>query len=62
MLALALSNGARAGELLSLRGVDIDWGDQLVRVIRKGSRAEQWLPVSAEALSPGYGTINSHDD
>lgn len=26
LLALALSNGARAGELLGLRGVDIDWG------------------------------------
>lgn len=50
LLALALSNGARAGELLGLRGVDIDWGDQLVRVIRKGSRAEQWLPASAEAF------------
>ena len=50
LLALALSNGARAGELLGLRGVDINWGDQLVRVIRKGSRAEQWLPVSAEAI------------
>lgn len=50
LLALALSNGARAGELLGLRGVDIDWGDQLVRVIRKGSGAEQWLPASAEAF------------
>lgn len=50
LLALALSNGARAGELLGLRGVDIDWGEQLVRVVRKGSRAEQWLPASAEAF------------
>ncbi|MDN3243051.1 hypothetical protein [Glycomyces tritici] len=29
---------------------DIDWGSQLIRVIRKGSRAEQWLPVSPEAI------------
>ncbi len=50
LLALALSNGARAGEVLGLRGVDIDWGDQLVRVVRKGSRAEQWLPASPEAF------------
>ena len=50
LLALALSNGARAGEMLGLRGVDIDWGEQLIRVIRKGSRAEQWLPASAEAF------------
>jgi integrase len=50
LLALAVSNGARAGELLGLRGVDIDWGDQLIRVVRKGARAEQWLPASAESL------------
>ncbi len=50
LLALAVSNGARAGELLGLRGVDVDWGEQLVRVIRKGTRAEQWLPASAEAF------------
>jgi integrase/recombinase XerD len=50
LLALAISNGARAGELLGLRGVDIDWGDQLVRVDRKGTGAEQWLPASAEAF------------
>ena len=50
LLAMAVSNGARAGELLGLRGVDIDWGDQLVRVIRKGTQAEQWLPASAEAF------------
>jgi integrase len=50
LLALALSNGARAGELLGLRGVDINWGEQLVRVVRKGSRVEQWLPASAEAF------------
>jgi integrase/recombinase XerD len=50
LLALALSNGARAGELLGLRGVDIDWSEQLVRVIRKGNCGEQWLPASADAL------------
>ncbi|GEL20794.1 tyrosine-type recombinase/integrase [Pseudonocardia asaccharolytica] len=48
--AIAVSNGCRAGELLGLRGVDVDWGDQLVRVVRKGSRAEQWLPASEEAF------------
>jgi integrase len=46
ILALAISNGARASELLGVRGVDLDWGDQLVRVIRKGTRASQWLPAS----------------
>lgn len=50
LLALAVSNGVRAGELLGLRGVDIDRGEQLVHVIRKGARDEQWLPASAEAF------------
>jgi integrase len=50
ILALAISTAARASELLGIRGTDIDWGDQLVRVRRKGSGAEQWLPASAEAF------------
>lgn len=50
LLALAVSNGARAAEILGLRGSDVDWGNQQVRVIRKGSRVEQWLPGSHEAF------------
>lgn len=50
IVAVAVSNGARAAELLGICSVDLDWGDQLVRVIRKGTRAEQWLPASAEAF------------
>jgi integrase len=50
ILALGVSNGARAAEILGLRGVDLDWGDQLVRVFRKGTGAEQWLPASPEAF------------
>ncbi|QFZ24795.1 site-specific integrase [Saccharothrix syringae] len=50
LLAMAVSNGVRAEEVLGVRGVDVDWGEQRVRVIRKGTRAEQWLPVSSEAL------------
>lgn len=50
LLALAVSNGARAGEILGLRLVDVDWGDQQVRVTRKGTQAVQWLPASAEAF------------
>ena len=50
ILALTISNGARAAEILGVRGVDLDWGDQLVRVTRKGSGAEQWLPASPEAF------------
>jgi integrase/recombinase XerD len=50
ILALAVSSGARAGELLGMRAADIDWGEQLIQVRRKGSRAAQWLPASAEAF------------
>ena len=50
MVAVAISNGARAAELLGVCGVDLDWGDQPVRVVRKGTGAEQWLPVSPEAF------------
>ena len=50
ILALAISTAARASELLGLRGGDIDWGEQLIRVRRKGSGAEQWLPASPEAF------------
>jgi integrase/recombinase XerD len=50
ILALTISNGARASEVLGVRGVDLDWGEQVVRVTRKGSGAQQWLPVSAEAF------------
>jgi integrase/recombinase XerD len=27
-----------------------DWGDQLVRVVRKGTQAQQWLPASPDAF------------
>jgi integrase/recombinase XerD len=50
ILSVAISNGARAAELLGVRGVDLDWGEQLVRVFRKGSDAEQWLPASPGAF------------
>jgi integrase len=50
ILALAVSSGARAGELLGMRAADIDWGEQLIQVRRKGSGAAQWLPASAEAF------------
>jgi integrase/recombinase XerD len=50
LLSIDISCAARATELLGLRGVDLDWGDQLVRVIRKGTGAEQWLPASSDAF------------
>jgi integrase/recombinase XerD len=50
ILALDVSTGARAAELLGIRGADVDWGDQLIRVRRKGTGAQQWLPASPEAF------------
>jgi integrase/recombinase XerD len=50
ILALDISNGARAEELLGMRGADIDWGEQLIQVRRKGTRALQWLPASNDAF------------
>ncbi|WP_067692937.1 tyrosine-type recombinase/integrase [Nocardia jejuensis] len=50
LLSLTVSTAARSAEILGLRPVDLDWGEQLVRVTRKGSGASQWLPASAEAF------------
>ena len=50
LLAVTVSSAARASEVLGIRGADVDWGEQLVCVRRKGSQAPQWLPVSPEAM------------
>lgn len=50
ILAIAVSSAARAAELLAVRAADLDWGEQLIRVRRKGTDAQQWLPASAEAF------------
>jgi len=50
IMAIAISTGARAAELLGVTGADVDWGDQLIRVRRKGSGAQQWLPASPESF------------
>lgn len=50
ILSLAIGTAARANELLGMTLADVDWGDQLIRVRRKGSGAEQWLPASPEAF------------
>jgi hypothetical protein len=51
ILVIAVSNGARASELLGVTMADLDWGDQLVRVVRKGTGAQQWLPASPDACT-----------
>ena len=50
LVALWISTGARAAELLGARRADADPGSQLVTVIRKGSRAIQPLPASPDAF------------
>ncbi|QUH06322.1 tyrosine-type recombinase/integrase [Saccharopolyspora erythraea] len=50
VLELSVSNGARAAELLGMCPVDVDWGEQKIRVYRKGTRAAQWLPASPDAF------------
>ena len=50
LVALWVSTGARAAELLGARCGDVDPGQQLVTVIRKGSRAVQQLPASPDAF------------
>jgi len=50
LVALWVSTGARASELLGVRHGDIDPGQQLVTVVRKGSRAIQQLPAAPDAF------------
>ena len=50
LVALWVSTGARASELLGLTQGDVDPGQQLVTVVRKGSRAIQQLPASSDAF------------
>jgi len=50
MVAFWVSTGARASELLGVTGGDTDPGQQLITVIRKGSRALQPLPASPDAF------------
>ncbi|MGH3842812.1 MAG: tyrosine-type recombinase/integrase [Pseudonocardiaceae bacterium] len=50
LVALWVSSGARAAELLGATCGDVDPGQQLITVIRKGSRALQQLPASSDAF------------
>src|SRR5205807_2475206 len=50
LVAFWVSTGARAAELLGARGGDVDPGQQLITVVRKGSRVVQQLPASADAF------------
>jgi integrase len=50
LVAFWVSTGARASELLGATRGDADPGQQLITVIRKGSRALQRLPASPDAF------------
>ena len=50
LVAFFVSTGARAAELLGVRQGGVDAGGQLISVVRKGSRAAQQLPASADAF------------
>jgi site-specific recombinase XerD len=50
LVALYVSTGARASELLSVTRGGVDPGRQLITVVRKGSRELQELPASTDAF------------
>lgn len=50
LVTLYLSSGARASELLGVRGDQVDWAGQRVWVVSKGSRSLEPVPASPEAL------------
>lgn len=49
LIAFSVSSGCRASELLGLTGDRINYGDQLLAVIRKGGTL-QWIPASPDAF------------
>ncbi len=50
LVAFWVSTGARASELLDVTVADADPGQQLITVVRKGTRALQQLPASPDAF------------
>ncbi|WSZ73128.1 site-specific integrase (plasmid) [Streptomyces chartreusis] len=50
MIAFWISSGVRASELIGVRQCDVDPGQQLISVVRKGSRARQQVPAPADAF------------
>ena len=50
LVAFWVSTGARAAELLGAHCGDVDPGQQLISVVREGSRAMQQLPASPDAF------------
>nr|WP_254679012.1 site-specific integrase [Arthrobacter sp. 24S4-2] len=51
LLECFVSSGARADELLGAQLNDVDWANQRLSVISKGSRERRWVPLSPEAMT-----------
>jgi integrase len=50
LVAFWISTGVRASELMGVRQCDVDPGQQLITLVRKGTRAVQQVPASADAF------------
>jgi integrase len=50
IVSLYVSSGARASELLGLHGGNVHWGQNLISVVTKGSRALEQVPASPDAF------------
>jgi integrase len=50
LVAFWVSSGVRASELLGMRVADVDPGQQVITVVRKGTRAVQQVPASPDAF------------
>ena len=50
LVVLALSTGARRGELLSLRWGDLDWKRQVAVLLDTKNRERRALPITGHAL------------
>lgn len=66
-MAMYLATGARASELLGMKARDVDWGNQSIAVVSKGTRAYQWVPTSPDSLTwlrlyLGEMPLNSPED
>lgn len=51
LLECFVSSGARAEELLGAHVTDVDWANQRLSVISKGSRERRWVPLSPDAMT-----------
>jgi integrase/recombinase XerC len=50
IFTILVASGARAEELLRMRGQDVDYGRQAVRLVTKGTRDERWVATSPDSL------------